>query len=411
MHSTSSVNLSRSVINRAKIALFITFFTFGFAFASWAARIPLVMASLSINSAVMGVLLLCLAVGSLITMLSSGWVTTRFRCSTIVFWASSIFAFGLMLVGLAVAFKILWLTGLGLFIFGLGSGCCDVAMNLEGVNVERALKQTIMPRLHAFFSMGNVGGALFAVILEYFHFSFSGPLFVLVLIMWLTLILCSRRYLPVTANKQDEHKDNAKNRPNPLAAWLEPRTLLIGFVVLSFGLIEGSAFDWLALGVITGFEIDGQPPVNWLGSLALALFVIGMTSMRWLGGSLIDKYGRVKILRICSLFSAVGLLIFGLVPYLSIAIIGVVLWGIGGALGFPVGVSAASDEPRHAAARIAVVAAVGYCAMLAGPPVLGFLALHLGVKNALLMLIIPLTISFFLIPQMKRRQPDNSDSE
>ncbi|OIQ74599.1 inner membrane protein YbjJ [mine drainage metagenome] len=95
------------------------------------------------------------------------------------------------------------------------------------------------------------------------------------------------------------------------------------------------------------------------------------------------------MLRLAAGLAVVGLLLFGLVPSMPIALVGVALWGVGAALGFPVGMSAASDEPARAAARVSVVSTIGYSAFLAGPPLLGLLANQVGYRHALLVIVIP----------------------
>ena len=95
--------------------------------------------------------------------------------------------------------------------------------------------------------------------------------------------------------------------------------------------------------------------------------------MRWFGTTLLDRYGRVAVLRLCAGLSLVGLLIFGLAGPLWLAVVGIVAWGAGAALGFPVGMSAAADDPLRAAARVSVVSTIGYSAFLAGPPAIRWL--------------------------------------
>ena len=136
-----------------------------------------------------------------------------------------------------------------------------------------------------------------------------------------------------------------------MAAWLEPRTLLIGLIVLAAGLTEGSANDWVSLAVVDGFT-TGEA----LGALAFGVFVAAMTSMRWFGVALLDRRGRVAVLRVCAVLSLAGLLVFALAGPLWLALVGVVAWGAGAAFGFPVGLSAAADDPRRAPARVSVVA-------------------------------------------------------
>ena len=174
---------------------------------------------------------------------------------------------------------------------------------------------------------------------------------------------------------------------------IEGRTLLVGLVVLAAALTEGAANDWLALAVVDGFDVP-----NAIGALGFTIFVAAMTIMRFVGTALLDRFGRVAVLRLCTGLAIVGLLTFTLVPSLPVALAGAVLWGMGAALGFPVGMSAAADEPARAAARISVVATIGYTAFLAGPPLLGLLADHIGYRHALLAILVPLVVGLLVIP-------------
>src|SRR5690606_17139323 len=124
--------------------------------------------------------------------------------------------------------------------------------------------------------------------------------------------------------------------------------------------------------------VDGFGVKDGLGAFGLFVFLSAMTGGRFVGTWLLDNYGRLVVLRLCAIFAAVGLLVFGLSPWLWLSIVGGALWGIGASLGFPVGMSAASDIPEQAAARLSAVATIGYTAFFAGPPLLGELALHLG---------------------------------
>ena len=175
-------------------------------------------------------------------------------------------------------------------------------------------------------------------------------------------------------------------------AWLEPRTLLVGLVVLAAALTEGAANDWVALAVVDGFTTSDA-----VGAIGFAVFVTAMTAMRLLGTRLLDRFGRVPVLRLSAGLALVGLLVFGLVDPLWLALVGVVLWGMGAALGFPVGMSAAADEPARAAARVSVVATIGYTAFLAGPPLLGLLAHEVGYRHALLAIAVPVVIGLFVV--------------
>ena len=163
-------------------------------------------------------------------------------------------------------------------------------------------------------------------------------------------------------------------------------------LVFAAALTEGAANDWLSISIVDGFHAREA-----VGALGFGLFVTAMTVMRLGGTALLDRHGRIAVLRLVAALALGGLLIFGLAPNLPIALVGVALWGAGAALGFPVGMSAASDDPARAPMRISVVATIGYGAFLAGPPFLGFLAAQVGYRHALLALAVPIALGLVVV--------------
>jgi cyanate permease len=178
----------------------------------------------------------------------------------------------------------------------------------------------------------------------------------------------------------DEPHEERHDEPgrSPLKAWTEPRTLLIGLFVFAAAFTEGTGNDWLGVAVIDGY---GAAPA--LGSLTFAVFLAAMTLGRWYGPAVIDRRGRVPTVRILAAIALVGLALVVFGGSLPVAIAGAALWGLGTSLGFPVGMSAAGDDPRHAAGRVSVAASIGYVAFLAGPPLIGFLGDEVGTLKAL----------------------------
>ncbi|RYV51073.1 MFS transporter [Pengzhenrongella frigida] len=391
-----------TTVRAATIAVFAVFVLNGFNFANWASRIPAVRDALALSPAQIGVLLLVGSIGSLLALPLAGIVVMRLGAArTVVLFAAANTA-GLLVAATGVAFDQLVVVGAGLVLFGVGTGVWDAAMNIEGAAVEQRLGKAIMPRFHAGFSFGTMAGAAVGALAAYLHAPVLGHLAVALGVSFLGVLWAVRSFLPASAEADvtpgaplspaDALPDVARAR-HAFGAWLEPRTLLIGLVVLAAALTEGSANDWVGLAVVDGFD-----QTHAAGALTFGLFVTAMTAMRLLGTGLLDRYGRVPVLRLCAVLSIVGLLIFGLVPSLPFALVGVVLWGAGAALGFPVGMSAASDDPVRAAARVSVVSTIGYTAFLAGPPLLGLLAAHVGYRHALLAIAVPVVIGLFVLP-------------
>jgi predicted MFS family arabinose efflux permease len=173
-----------------------------------------------------------------------------------------------------------------------------------------------------------------------------------------------------------------------LTTWREPRTLLIGLFVLAFAFTEGAGLDWISIAMIDGYGVPAT-----VGTLAFAAFLAAMTIGRWFGPGWLDRYGRVPVVRALAGVSVAGLalFIFGATP--AVAFIGALLWGLGASLGFPVGMSAAADDPAHAAPRVSVVATIGYCAFLGGPPLVGFLGDHITVLKGVLAVAVLLIVA------------------
>ena len=176
-----------------------------------------------------------------------------------------------------------------------------------------------------------------------------------------------------------------------LAIWKEPRTLLIGLIVLGMAFTEGSSNDWLSYAMVHG---HGSSRAT--GALVYSVFVTAMTVGRLSGVRFIDRFGRVAVLRSTAVLAAIGLILFIFVPVFWIEIVGVVLWGLGASLGFPMGMSAAADDPQKAAARVSAVATIGYTAFLVGPPVLGFLGNQFGILHALLLVLVLAALTGFV---------------
>jgi len=248
-------------------------------------------------------------------------------------------------------------------------------MNVEGAEVERRLGRSIMSRFHAGFSVGTVAGALLGSAMIALGVSVTVHLIVVALLIAAAATPAARGFLPVSHH--EEHHAGEERR-NPLKAWTEPRTLLIGVFVFTMAFTEGTGVDWLGVAVIDGYHVDAA-----LGSLTFAVFLAAMTLGRWFGPALLDRHGRVPLIRVTGVMAVIGLIFVVYGGSLAAAMAGAALWGVGVSLGFPVGMSAAADDPRHAAGRVSVVSSIGYLAFLAGPPFVGFLGHEVGTLRAL----------------------------
>lgn len=384
--SVRQIKLWRNVI-------YVIFALPGFALASWVSRTPAIRDTLGATTAQMGWIIFGFAVGSIIGLLCASHLIAR-RGGRYVMTAGVIVStVGLIIVGIGGS----WLQHsivvfLGLAVLGFGSAICDVAMNVEGTAVEHAVKKTLLTGFHASFSMGALLGALAGSAVAKADIPVIVHLALVAVIVILSGIFVYR-FVPAGTG-QDSKADAAAPPMTALermAVWKEPRTIFIGIIVMGMAFAEGSANDWLPLIMVDGYNVT---PAT--GSFAYGLFVAAMTIGRVVGGVLLDRFGRVIVLRASALFAVIGLLIVMLGSNYTFAVIGVVLWGLGAAFGFPVGLSAAGDDPRGVAARVGAVSTAGYIAFLVGPPILGMIGESVGLLSALIVVLIGATIAGLL---------------
>ena len=336
-------------------------------------RVPQIRDGLGLRPGPLGLLLLMTAVGSLLSLPLSGSIVHRFGVSRTVSVMSALCCTGLGMAAIGTTITAP-AVGAGLFVFGFGGGAWDVAQNVEAAAVEQRLGRSIMSWFHAAFSVGTVLGALGGAVMNALHVR---PVFHLIAVTGAVAVaaqFASRGFLVDDA----ETNESPSEARNPWQPWTEPRTLLIGLFVLCMAFAEGTGNDWLSVATIDGYHAS-----NALGSFAYVAFVAAMTTGRWFGPRVLDRHGRVNVMRAGALFSMAGVLIVVFGPALATAVIGIVFWGLGTALGFPTGMSAAADDPAHAASRVSVVATIGYAAFLAGPSLIGAIGNHTGVLRAL----------------------------
>ncbi len=392
--STTSVTTPGSAgVDAAHRAVLVIFALNGIAFATWASRIPDVKIGLVLTPGELGLTLLFASLGSLVGLPASGWVTDRYGAARTVVGGLTVLVAGLLTVGLGTSvLGSRWVVAAALFALGLGNGLCDVGMNLEGASVERLLGRTTMPRYHAAFSGGTVLSAVLGAGMSWARVPVVAHFALVALVILLVCGRFARAFLP---RRLEEERGDEGGRSRALRAWREPRTLLIGLVVLVAAFTEGTANDWISVAFVEGY---GLPP--WAGVLAFATFLGLMTTGRVLGTHLLDRWGRVPVLRVMLVCAGAGsvLVVTGPVP---LAYVGAAVWGVGTSLGFPVGMSAAADEPDRAPARISVVATIGYAAFLGGPPLLGFLGDHVGVLRALLAVGSLLVVALVALPAVR----------
>jgi MFS family permease len=403
-------------------AVVVAYGASGLAFASWVSRLPAIRDALDLSPGNIGVILLCMTLGSFASVSASGLIVLRLGSKRTVRTGSIMVGVGLLAAGFGTTVLASPVaTAIGLAIIGLGTGSWNTASNVEGAAVERAVGRHIMPRLHGAFSLGTVAGAGLGAAAAasslpvFWHLAAAGAVVsvsVATAASWfradITPVAGERAYSPdnfedpstgpipvvPAAGAAEVPLDNKRKIAQ---AWRDRRTLLLGVLVLGLALAEGAAGDWVALALA-----DGHGQSDAAGAAGYGLFVTFMTIGRFAGTVMLDRFGRVPVMRWCAAMAVLGLGVFVFAPVPWLAYVGLAVWGLGASLGFPVGMSAAADDPAKAAARVSVVSTIGYAAFLCGPPLLGLLAEHVGILHSLLAVMVMLAVSFVLSPVARK---------
>lgn len=368
-------------VRAATRATYVAFIGSGFGMSSWATRIPQIRDGLELTPSRLGLVLFAIAAGSIVALVLAGQMVALFGSRRTVAAMAVLFGTGLSAAALGYQVGVAPVVA-GLVLFGFANGAWDVAMNVQGALVERRLGRAIMPRFHAGYSVGTVAGALVGAGMVATRVPVTVHLIASAVLITTVVVLFVRAFLPDEAADGDSAAPAGPRESGlrrVLTTWREPRTLLVGVFVLAFAFAEGTGIDWISVAVIDDYDAGAT-----VATLTFALFLTAMTAGRWLGPGLLDRYGRVPVVRVLALISLVGLALFVFGTHIAVAYAGALLWGLGASLGFPVGMSAAADDPARAAARVSVVASIGYCAFLGGPPLVGFLGDHVTVQKGLI---------------------------
>ncbi|MBY8886605.1 MFS transporter [Streptomyces sp. PTM05] len=383
----------------ARRSVFVVFLCFGAVYANWVPRVPQIKHALGLSDSGLGVALLGAPVGTVCAVRLASWAVGRWgsrrvtRCGAVVLSA--------VLPLVAVAWNAVTLTT-ALLLLGAALGLTDVAMNAQGVAVERALRRPVMSGLHGAYSLGGLLGALLGSTAAHLDVAPLTHFTVIAVVSAATVWCGSRRLLPAdepspaspgtpptaavakaNAKARADTKANAKARPArwPLAV------LLLGLIGLCSFTGEGAVEDWSAV-----YLRDGLHAAAGTAGLGFAGCSAAMTVVRLAGDRLVARFGPVAVLRTGALVAASGLGAGLALPSLiastgaaqPAAIAGFTLFGAGVALVAPVTFSAAGNLPgTPSASAISRVTGIGYLGFLAGPPVIGFTAQAAGLRGAL----------------------------
>ena len=386
----------------------VVYVCLGFGTSAWLSRLPDVRDDLGLTPATIGTMLLIASLGSLLTLPTSGPIVTKIGarasgCIGVLIWA-----LGIVCAGLGALNASIPLATAGLVLIAAGNGLWGATMNIEAGLVQAAVRRTVVPVIQAMYAVGMLGGALLGALAAQMGLSLGAHLFGLAALELLACGTAVGFYLtkdevaalaPAQAKGDGGEASSNKAKGLTRVAWREKQTVLIALMVMSAGLMEGAANDWLNLSMVDGYGYSTAA-----ASAAFAFFLLMMTIVRFASPRLEARLGSPKLLRITFTGAVVGLLLVAFAPHHLFAVAGIALWGIGSALGFPLGISALSVDPVMTPARVSVLSTVNYGAALIGPPLLGLIADHIGYHRALAFVALPVLLAIVLAGQVPDRR-------
>jgi len=369
MTSTATVN-----VKAWHNSILIYFVVFGMGMASLMVRLPEVRSLVHVTTAELGIILFVGSIGAVTSVTQAGRVIARFGTKIAIMFGITTVTLGL----LGQAFFIVNHSPVGYAIcnllMGLGAGLGDVGINVDGSTIETKTGKTVLPKMHAGFSIGTFIGAGIGTLATMAHISLLTQMAILAAINVCVPLLTTKHIPSGNGIESKTHANGEKKAPlEPI--WKDRRIIFLAIGILGVTLAEGASNDWLAIALVDDFK-----QTSTVAGIGFAILLASMTLTRFFGGNLADKFGKARILQICAFTGVAGLLLIILSHNLYLAFVGAVLWGCGVALGFPLFLSAAG-EGENSARKVGFVASSGYLAFLVGPPLLGFLGQAWGVSN------------------------------
>ena len=386
----------------------VVYVCLGFGTSAWLSRLPDVRDDLGLTPATIGTMLLIASLGSLLTLPTSGPIVTKIGARASGRIGVLIWALGIVCAGIGALNVSIPLATIGLVLLAAGNGLWGATMNIEAGLVQAAVRRTVVPIIQAMYAVGMLGGALLGALAAQMGLPLGAHLFGLAALELLACGTAVGFYLTkdevaalAPAQDKGDGGEASSNKAKGLTriAWREKQTVLIALMVMSAGLMEGAANDWLNLSMVDSYGYSTAA-----ASAAFAFFLLMMTIVRFASPRLEARLGSPMLLRITFTGAVVGLLLVAFAPHHLFAVAGIALWGIGSALGFPLGISALSVDPVMTPARVSVLSTVNYGAALIGPPLLGLIADHIGYHRALAFVALPVLLAIVLAGQVPDRR-------
>ena len=362
------------------------FFIGGFGSASWAPLVPVLRERLAIGDDVLGLLLLCIGIGSLATMPLSGALSARLGCRRVLVATGILFACILLAVTLVDS---LWTAVPVILVFGALMGCLDVVINVAAVIVEKGIGRRIMSGMHAFWSLGGfVGAGLYGVWVGILGLTaFQSTAIAAGIVLALTVGF-GRNLIPYGGGG------------GSLIAIPRGIVVFVGITAFIAFLSEGAVMDWsgVYLTVVRGMDLA-------LAGVGFSVFSAAMLTMRFLGDRVVQRIGQRPVAVGGALLTLVGILLIMFAPVDALLYFGFFAIGIGSANIVPVFFSLMGRQNvMPIGTAVSAVSTMGYLGILAGPAAIGFISSATNLQTAFGMLavlsIAQATVGFYVFKKM-----------
>jgi fucose permease len=368
------------------------FFARALLFSTWLSRAPEVQQALTLSTAQMGLFVMLFPLGGLAGILFANVLTVRFGSTAMGIGIFIVGAVALAVLGFSLVQGNLVVSAIALFAMGLPMAIADFLGNFEGTAVDRVSKKSLFPAIHGAWGIGMLFGAGGASLAIDAGWSLTPNYLIVAAIVAVVAVVSSLQFpnrdTPLARPKGEERKLS-------LAVWKEKRTLLIAIIGFSFIMAEISAGTWVPIALtISGFSGSAA-------AFAFGVFWIVITIGRIAGGFLVEAIGRYPTVLLSTLVTAAGILIFMLVEVVALPFLGLVLWGLGMAMGFPLAVASMSDEPTKAPFRINMIITVVYISSITVGPALGSVGEVAGLYVAFSIPLALMILSAILSPVTK----------
>ena len=362
------------------------FFIGGFGSASWAPLVPVLRERLAIGDDVLGLLLLCIGIGSLATMPLSGALSARLGCRRVLVATGILFACTLLAVTLVDS---LWTAVPVILVFGALMGCLDVVINVAAVIVEKGIGRRIMSGMHAFWSMGGfIGAGLYGVWVGILGLTaFQSTAIAAGIVLALTVGF-GRNLIPYGGGG------------GSLIAIPRGIVVFVGITAFIAFLSEGAVMDWsgVYLTVVRGMDLA-------LAGVGFSVFSAAMLTMRFLGDRVVQRIGQRPVAVGGALLTLVGILLIMFAPVDALLYFGFFAIGIGSANIVPVFFSLMGRKNvMPIGTAVSAVSTMGYLGILAGPAAIGFISSATNLQTAFGMLavlsIAQAAVGFYVFKKM-----------